>query len=302
MKLLHIKDGHPRNVEFIRRACILFNIEYHHTYESYPSDNGYDIIWAPMEWIDPDRYPHSKIIFGPHFWVFPDNNDPLYTRAKPEHAKRCIYLCLSDWNIHVFNEFLAIQPPIIPHVALPFGVLNSVQGISTTKSSYDYDCIIYFKARHPTYLDFCMKIVEERGLKYRLFRYGTYSRDEYMAALQRTRFVIWIGSHESQGFGLEECLTSNTPIYLYDAPSMKCEYINGSYSFAHYPQQLRATSAPYWNNECGMKVHTHDEFIQRLPEFIERLPTYNPAAYVERMLTDRVCFQRFLDVLRVEHL
>ena len=295
MKLLHIKDGHIRNIEFIIRACALFNIEYHRTYDSVPADNGYDIIWAPMEWIDPDLYPHSKIIYGPHFWVFPDNNDPLYTRAKPEHASRCIYMCLSNWNLQVFNEFLTCKP-IIPHVALPFGLQNEI--VTTVKTHYDYDCIIYYKARHPSYLDFCLTIIEENRLRYRLFRYGTYDRNDYITTLTRTKFVIWIGSHESQGFGLEECLATNTPIYLFDAPSMKSEY-NGQYFYDKMPQKLLATSAPYWNEQCGVKVYTNDEFIQQFPAFQANFASYSPADYAQRTLTDRVCFQRFLDALNL---
>lgn len=296
MKLLHIKDGHPRNVEFIIRACQLFNIEYHRTYDSSPPDNGYDIIWAPMEWINPDHYPTSRIIFGPHFWIFPDKNDPLYTRSTPEHASRCIYLCLSDWNVKVFNEFIEASKQIIPHVAMPFGLHIDTQ----IKTDYEYDCIIYYKARHPSLLEFCIRVANEKGLRYKVFHYGSYSRDDYIHTLQRTKFVIWLGSHESQGFGLEECLATNTPIFIYDALTMKDEFINGRYSFGDHSEQLLATSAPYWNDQCGIKVRSHDEFIRRLPEFMAAIPSYTPAEYVQRTLTDRVCFQRFMDALHIQ--
>lgn len=38
MKLLHISGSHARNVEFIVRACKLFNIEYYHTDDTFPVD------------------------------------------------------------------------------------------------------------------------------------------------------------------------------------------------------------------------------------------------------------------------
>jgi hypothetical protein len=117
--------------------------------------------------------------------------------------------------------------------------------------------------------------------------------------LQKTRFVIWIGSHESQGFGVQECLATNTPIYMYDALTMKDEYINGRYNYGHHTEQLLATSAPYWSDQCGIKVRSHDEFIRRLPEFMDGLSMYRPADFVERTLTDRVCWRRFMDALHI---
>jgi hypothetical protein len=169
MKLLHIKWAHPRNIEFIIRACKIFNIEYNYTDESSLRDMNYDIIWAPSEWIDPDQYPNSKIIFGPHFWVFPNKNDPLFTRSTPEHAKRCIYLTLSDWNKDVFNEFIPVSEQIIPFVPLPFGL--DINNIPNNKKKIEYDCIIYYKARDPLLLDFCKNYVISNGFRYKIYIY-----------------------------------------------------------------------------------------------------------------------------------
>jgi hypothetical protein len=290
MKLLHIKWAHPRNIEFIIRACKEFNIEYHYTDESSPKDESYDIIWAPSEWIDPDQYPTSKILFGPHFWVCPSPDLPLFTQAKPEHVHRCIFICLSDWINTLFNEFVPISKQIIPFVPLPFGL-----SVPSQPKNIEYDCIIYYKARHPSLLEFAEQLVLTKGLTYKIYRYGKYEREEYLSTLQKTQFAIWIGSHESQGFALEECLATNTPIYVYDVHSMKDEYVNGSYSYEGYVQQMVATSAPYWNDQCGIKVYSNEEFESRFQEFIEGISLYQPAAYVETTLTDRICFQRMLD-------
>ena len=296
MKLLHIKWGHPCNVEFIVRACRLFNIEYHYTNDSSPSDQSYDIIWAPSEWIDPDRYPNSKIMFGPHFWVFPSLHDPLFTHSKPEHANRCIYLTLSDWNKKVYDEFIPLSNQIIPFVSIPFGVdFKRLPKIEP----YEYDCIIYYKCIHPSRLSYCIKIIESLGLRYKIYYYGSYQKEEYLSTLQKTRFVVWIGRHESQGFAVEECLASNTPIYMYDVISMKEEYVNDQYIYQHYSQDLFATVAPYWNNNCGMKVYSDAEFSSQLSEFMNQLSNYRPAEYVEQNLTDSICFQRFLKMLNL---
>ena len=296
MNLLHIGGGHPRNIEFIQRACRLFNITYIHTNNIQASDEGYTIIWSPTNWIDPDRYPSSKILFGPHFWVFPNPSDPLFIRATPEHAKRCVYLCLSDWNKRVYTEFVPESQQIIPFVPIPFGL----DVVSKPKGPPELDCIIYFKARHPALLDQCKVFVESKGLRYKVYSYGSYTREEYLDTLQKTQFAIWIGSHESQGFGLEECLATNTPIYLWDVVSMKEEWYSGRFTYQGHSEKLLATSAPYWSDQCGLKVYSQTEFEARFDEFRSQVSSYRPADYVSKTLMDRVCFEKFLDVLSIK--
>jgi hypothetical protein len=296
MKLLQVGDSHNRNSEFIIRACQLFNIEYHRTNSTEFPDNGYDIIWCPGVWINPDRYPTSKFIFGPQFWVFPDPKHAIFTQSKPEHRNRCIYVCLSDWIIHVWNEFIDTTKTNIPFVPIPFG-LEYIQP-KAADTDYTYDCIIYLKARHPSLLNHCESVVKARGLRYKVYRYGSYQRQEYIETLKKTRFAIWIGSHESQGFGFQECLATGTPIYVYDVKSMKDEF-TGRYGYAHHSEQLLATTAPYWSDKCGLKVYSNEEFVSRFDEFLVAIPTYDSAAYVKAQLSDSVCFQRFLDALSI---
>ena len=293
MKLVHIRWAHPRNVEFMIRVCHEFNIEYHYTDDLTPPDQ-YDIIWSPSNWIDPDNYPTSKILFGPHFWVYPTAEHSFFTHSKPEHAQRCVYTCLSNWVKTLYEEFVQITN--IPFVSLPFGL-----SIESQPKTVEYDALIYYKARHPSHLEFVTNFVKERGITYHVVKYGSYDRDDYLANLRKARYVIWIGCHESQGFALEECLATNTPIYVYDVTSMKDEYVNDHYPYQHHSQQMLATSAPYWNYQCGIKVRSKEEFERQFDEFVDT--NYQPSSYVQSTLTDRICFQRILNRLyRVDDL
>jgi len=296
MKLLHVGDSHLRNSEFIIRACKLFNIEYHHTHSKEFPDHQYDIIWCPGGWINPDTYPNSKFIFGPQFWVFPNPSNDFFTKSKPEHRSRCIYVCLSDWIVKVFQEFADITNSNIPFLPLPFG-LEDIQPKPTTQA-YSYDCIIYHKHRDPKLLEYCKSVVESKGLTYKVYTYGSYQRSDYIETLKKVRFAIWLGSHESQGFALQECLATNTPIYVYDAKTMKEEFYS-NFNYTQHKEQLLATSAPYWSNLCGYKVYSNEEFALKLDAFLQEIPQFNPAKYVQETLTDRVCFQRFLDALQI---
>jgi len=296
MKFLQVGGSHPRNSEFMRRACNKYNIEYSEVGGPGFSDAGYDIIWSPGTWINPDSYPNSKFIFGPQFWVFPTASDPFFTESKPEHSSRCIYTCLSNWIIGVFNEFIDISKSNIPFLPLPFGL--DIQPIK--KEIIEYDCLVYYKARHPSLLNFIELALNSVSLKYKIYKYGSYNRSEYIETLGKSRFAIWLGSHESQGFGFQECLATETPIFVYDVKSLKDECsTNGHFNYTEYSQVLTATTASYWDSRCGMKVYSNEEFIEALPEFISKLDSFRPSEYVKETLSDEVCFKRFLDALHI---
>lgn len=295
MKLLQVGGSHPRNSEFIIRACKLFNIEYHHTTSTNFPDNKYDIIWSVGSWVNPDDYPTSKFIFGPQCWVFPNASHEIFTKSTIEHGSRCIYVCLSDWILKMFQEFVDVSKSNIPFIPIPFGLEDIVKKDTTHPL---YDCAIYFKARHPQILEYCKSVVTSKGLTYKVYAYSSYNRNEYIETLRKTRFAIWIGSHESQGFALQECLSTGTPIYLYDVTSMKDEFTS-QYIYSHHKEQLLATSAPYWSDRCGMKVYSNEEFTDKLDDFIKILPSYDPSSFIKEILNDKVCFQRFLDALKL---
>lgn len=285
MKILQVGWAHARNTEFMQR--ISSKLGHTYVFANQPQE-GYDLIWSPSNWIDPDQYPNSKILFGPHFWVFPNANHPFFIKARPWHAKQCIFTCLSDWNLKAHNEFYPLNKSYIPFKTLPFGLDIK----ATPKTEPEYDFLVYFKGRHPSLLTFVKSTLDSLQKKYKVYTYGSYERSEYIDTLRKAKAVIWIGSHESQGFGLQECLATGTPILLYDVKSMKDEY-NGSYIYLGHKETLKATSAPYWDSRCGMKVYSNMEFLEALPKFVER--NYQPAEFIQETLSDEVCFARMMD-------
>lgn len=287
MKILQVGWAHPRNTEFMQRVSSKLGHTY--VFADGPKE-GYDLIWSPSNWIDPDRFPNSKILFGPHFFLFPNASHALFTQAKPHHAKQCIFTCLSNWIVHVFREFAPIDTSYIPFKPLPFGLDIKAY----PKSDPDYDFLVYFKGRHPAILKFVTSTLDSLDIKrYKVYAYGSYERSEYIDTLRKAKAVIWIGSHESQGFALEECLATGTPVLVYDVKSMKDEYNNGSYIYLGHKESLRATSVPYWDSRCGMKVYSNMEFLEVLPNFMDR--TYQPAEFIQETLSDEVCFSRMMD-------
>ena len=63
MRILQIGASHPRNEEFIQRICSKLNYEYHRSSNYQCPDRGYDLVWSPSQWFNPDRFPNSKILY-----------------------------------------------------------------------------------------------------------------------------------------------------------------------------------------------------------------------------------------------
>jgi len=132
------------------------------------------------------------------------------------------------------------------------------------------------------------------GLTYTVIQYGSYTEKQYISTLNRVRFCIWVGSHESQGFALQECLSMNVPIFVWNATNMRDEYSNNNRLFSNYSQNLASTTVPYWDSRCGKIWDTSKEMSSELSEFISQLNTYSPRSYVLDNLSDKVCFGNLL--------
>lgn len=274
MKLLQYPtDAHHKNLESMARMCAAWGIQYEKTNDRERLNRfDYDILWLPMRWISPDEFPGMKILYGPHHSIFPEG--ALCGSRNEEWSTRCVYTTLSDWNYKVFQEFCA--NPAIPYAPLPFGLNTAIED----KSRYPktMDCLVYYKRRDPEHLKYVTDVLKEKGLTFRVFSYGSYKNEDYMEALKSVKFVVWVGCHESQGFGLQECLASNIPMLVWDATSMFDEY--GAFQEYRGQKQLLATSATKWSKMCGEKFTTREEFPAALEKIQRSLTTYKPRDFI----------------------
>jgi hypothetical protein len=293
MKLLQFPDDcHIKNRQSMERMCRALNITYERTNSRERlQEHDYDLLWLPMYWISPDEFPGVKIMYGPHHFIFPEGH-PICGEKKKEWSQRAVYNCLSEWNRNVYGEFT--NTSVIPFVSLPFGIeLLPERNLFQTKT----DCVIYVKRRDPKDVEFVRSVLEKRGLSYRIFSYGSYSDSEYQKALMETKLVIWLGTHESQGFAFQECLSRNVPILVCDATSMFVEY--GSYKEYIGKKQLKSTTASWWSHECGEQINGIEGFEETLNTMMNKLPFYTPRHFIEQNLTDEKCMNRILRSLNI---
>lgn len=282
MKLLFINISmHPKNLY----ALLNYDIEITTINNSNLDTidlNNFDVIYSPSQPIDINKYPNAKFIFGPHFSVFPEKN---IERIK---GKNSIYIQPSKWVVDLWNSFPICRDLNIQE--LSFGV-DTKKFCPIKNISDRHNVFIYHKRRNPKELNILKNFLNNLNINFKIFDYvNKYTEEEYLNYLKETKFAIWISAHESQGFALEEALSCDIPLLVWNVTSLNQEY--GS----NYPD-FYATTIPYWDQRCGEQFTDINELHLLFNKFISNINTYKPREYVLENLSIDVCSNKFINLI-----
>ena len=285
MKVLFIKSSiHGKNLQFILNCK---QITFHIINDVNEIQNldlsEFDAVYSPCQPIDVLKYPNTKFIFGPHFSVFPNQNQ--MNMIKGENS---IYIQPSEWAAQVWrNNSICNNIKIKPFA---FGVdtykFNEIKPKESRTKVF-----VYFKRRRPDELNDILNLLQSKNIEFRIFDYvSRYSEEEYIAYLQNSKYGIWLDAHESQGFALEEALCCNVPLLVWNVSSMNQEYRS---SYTNIP----ATTIPYWDTRCGEYFYNVNELEETFNKFLLKLDTYNPREYIVENLSFDVCENNLLNFI-----
>lgn len=278
------KNAHSKNLHFIKK-CKRIDFKIYNKYKPFNRETDIDFIYSISEAIKIIRFPNIKFIFGPQFSVFPDNRNCEMTRIKMPNG---VYNGLCDWVINTWKD-----DPItngLNFVKLPFGVdteiFDEVKPISKREKVF-----VYFKERDPAELEFIKDELLKMDISYTLFNYNKkYEEKDYIDCLHESKYGIWIGRHESQGFALQEALSCNVPLLVWDVRYMTQQYKN-----THIHKDYPATSIPYWDPKCGEFFHDQCDFAETFSKFMKKIETYKPREFIVENLSIDVCENRIIE-------
>jgi hypothetical protein len=244
----------------------------------------FDCVYSPSQQIDVSKYPNIKFIFGPHFSVFPEKNK-MDIISK---SKNTVYIQPSEWARDIWkNNPLCYNIRI---VSLPFGV-DTDKFIDIKNINEKNTVIVYFKRRNPNELKFLITFLNEQKVNFRIFNYvKRYDEKDYLNYLQNSKYGIWLGAHESQGFALEEALSCNVPLLVWNVSSMDQEY-GSNYNY------IPATTIPYWDYRCGEYFYNLNEFESVFSKFILNLNNYKPREFILENLSIDVCENKLINLI-----
>lgn len=295
MKLILYKDkGHHKNFDAIVRMCAETHIDFEFT-DSLDrlKENDYDILVSFAFYVDLDIIPpHVKIIFGPHAIAFPNKHPIFFNLTDERLKKRAIYLSLSEWVKDLIYEW---HPSFfVPVKPLPFAI-NTKKFIPNETIEKDLDCLIYIKHRSEQDKQRLLETINKTNMKYEMITYGSYNEDQYISLLHRAKFMIVLDAHESQGFALQEAMSCNVPLLVLDINSMYEEIYYGRNIYANMkPMILKATSVPYWSEECGLKA-TFSDLPEKIEQMKESWHTFRSRDFIVRELSEVPCMNRMLN-------
>ena len=176
----------------------------------------------------------------------------------------------------------------LPVKAIPFGV-------DTYKFSPNKDIktkvFLYYKDRNPAELHYLQQFFKAHNIQYKLFHYQQrYGEEDYLSHLRECKYGIWLGRHESQGFALEEALSCDVPLLVWNITSRNQEWSRGE---AYYKKikgsQGRVTTIPYWDERCGEYFYKKEDFEKTFEKFINKLDTYKPREYIVENVSMEAC-------------
>lgn len=210
-----------------------------------------------------------KVITGPNLYVFPDD---IQWFVKLLLKKSNLYLVNSEWTLNLWKQARYNSSPID---YWPTGI--DTDEFSKKNNKANYPVLIYHKNRDLKQLEQIKKSLKQSKIKYNIIKYGYYNQHEYLDLLSKTSFIIWHGTHESQGIAVQEAMSCDIPILILD---VKCIGDSFARNLSNEIHNLYATSAPYFNDLCGIKITDFSKLNESIQKMFDLYNTFNPRQYI----------------------
>jgi hypothetical protein len=234
----------------------------------------------------------NPIIYGAGIFSHP--TDDLDFLVKYPTIKKI--LVPGPWMKEVFDPFYGVDRVDF----WPAGIDTEQWNKKIKGTNLTTDFLIYDKVRWE-YKSFEEKLIlpikkhlDDQGLTFEIIRYGKYNHAELIDKISRAKAVIFLCEHETQGQAYQQILATNTPILAWD----RAGYWQDPSYYPHRVQYTPVTSVPYWDDRCGEKFATIEDFKNKLSDFISKRNKnkFMPRNYVLENLSLEVSTQKYLDI------
>jgi len=215
-------------------------------------------------------------LIGPNLYILP-RNIPKDLNMSP-----FVYIYPTKWSADFWVHFGFNRCKID---YWPAGI--DTEEFSEREKPKNGTVLIYFKQRYKEELDYVKKILDDNNIKYQIISYGSYEQKDYLKKLKDTKYIIWLGRQESQGIALEEALSMNVPILVWDVLKMGHWVPTNKEKNIFNQEELEykdATAAYYFDETCGIKIKEKDLINDSILNMEKNWIFFEPRKYITQNL------------------
>lgn len=256
------QNGPGKVVSNLKKGFDLLGVEYREN----PTDISESSKAIALQWHDNiPQYKPENIIIGPNICTLPTDNNFVMSQMYNK------IIVPSDWVKKLYSKWIDETKICVWPVGIDTELFSD-----KSKEQKEFDCLIYFKRRSFDELIYIENILKCKNHSYNTLTYGGYKEDQFIDLMSKSRYGIVIGNTESQGIAIEEMMSCNLPLFVWDVtlwidrgPELACE----------------ATSVPFWSDKCGVIEFDKEKISTSFDQFLNKLDFYSPRDYILSNLT-----------------
>ncbi len=229
----------------------------------------------------------NPAIFGPGDFGPPA--DALAVAANPAMK---LLIQPSNW----FRDYY--RPSCGDKVVTWFAGIDTDRWPDSTGATKTIDVLIYDKirwhrdARVPELLERLIRCLDERGLRWKVLRYGDHPQAEFAAGLKEARALAFLCEHETQGLAYQEAMAAGVPVFAWD----EGEFVDPLLA-PDAPPGLAVSSVPYFDARCGLTFRL-DNLENTFDRFWAARTSFRPREYVTDQLSMTRSAEAYLALYR----
>lgn len=222
-------------------------------------------------------------------WVLPNpallgpslHDHPLLAPDLMKDPRYRKHLVLADWTHDMYAPTYGADNLVSWFAGIDLDEWPDARG-----ARKDFDVLLYDKIRWDRYVlepRFLAKLrarLESRGLRVAELRYKHHDHATYRDLLARSRSMVFVCEHETQGIAYQEAMAMNVPVLAWDF-GIWADPLWKLFSTTPIP----ASSVPFFSAACGERFRLLADFDEALDRFLARLDGYEPRAFVAESLS-----------------
>lgn len=201
----------------------------------------------------------SNCILGPNICTLPIDNNIIM-----DHNRYESLIVPSDWVKNLYMKWIPSDKIKVWPVGIDTDLFSD-----KSKDKKEYDFLVYFKRRSTDELNLFLNKLRLLNKKFNVIEYGKYNESQFIDLISKSKFGAVIDNCESQGIAIEEMMSCNLPLLVWDVKHWIDRGVEN---------KCESTSIPYWNDMCGEVFYDSCDIEDKIKKI--EVGQYNPRNFI----------------------